>query len=201
VPGLSPLVDPVPDRLAIKLRNVRVLVCDVDGTLTDGTVVFGSDGTESRAFHIQDGLGIVAASAVGLATVWISGRDSPVVRRRAEELNVTRFLQGIRDKGAALRTLCDELELAQEAIAFIGDDINDLPGMRAAGVSFCPKDAASDVSCCVDWVLERSGGRGAVREAIELILRSQGIWETARERYLEKITGVPVTRDRSQPIQ
>lgn len=195
------MADPLPDRLATKLRNVRLLVCDVDGTLTDGTVVFGSDGTESRAFHIQDGLGIVAASAVGLSTVWISGRDSPAVRRRAGELNIRRLFQGIRDKGTALRTLCEEFDLAPEAIAFIGDDINDIPGMRAAGVSFCPNDAATDVRDCVDWVLERPGGRGAVREAIELILQSQGMWEIARDRYLEKITGEPRMLDRIQSIQ
>ncbi len=163
--------------------------------------MFGSDGTESRAFHIQDGLGIVAAAGVGLETIWISGRDSSVVRRRAEELRVRRLMQGVRDKRSAVITVCAELGAESEEVAFVGDDINDIPGMRACGIALCPKDAASDVIGSADWVLTRLGGRGAVREAIELILRSQEKWDKARETYLSEITGESRTPDRRRSIQ
>jgi 3-deoxy-D-manno-octulosonate 8-phosphate phosphatase (KDO 8-P phosphatase) len=191
----------VSSELRMRLAAVRILVCDVDGTLTDGTVVFDSAGNEARAFHIQDGLGMVAAAGVGLRTVWISGRDSPVVRRRAEELRIARLMQGVRDKSAAVKDVVDEFGVSHTEIAFIGDDINDIPGMKASGISLCPEDASQDVLATADWVLHKQGGRGAVREAIELILSCRGEWELARDAYLANLTVAPETPGLLPPTQ
>lgn len=163
--------------------------------------MFDSAGNEARAFHIQDGLGIVAAAGVGLRTVWISGRDSPVVRRRAQELQVALLMQGVRDKGRAVREVAKEFRIASSELAFIGDDINDIPGMEESGISLCPKDASRDVVSIADWVLRSDGGRGAVREAIELILECRGEWDLARESYLRKITAAPATPGPLPPTQ
>lgn len=178
----------IPERLRQRLAAVRLVACDVDGTLTDGGVTFDSAGSESRRFHIHDGLGIVVAATVGLRCVWITGRDSPVVRRRAEELRVTELVQGVRDKASALAQIGARLQVAPDSIAFVGDDLNDLPGMGLAGISFAPSDAAADVRAAADIVLNREGGRGAVREAIEMILRVRGEWDVAVATYLAALT-------------
>jgi len=193
--------DAVPGDLKARLANVRVLFCDVDGTLTYCSVTFDSAGVETRSFHIHDGLGIVAASLVGLRCVWITGRDTPVVRRRAEELSIAGLLQGVKDKGAAVRGFVSSSGLSTAETAFIGDDLNDLPGMRACGVSLAPSDAVPDVQSTVDWVLTRPGGRGAVREAIELILRSRGEWEIARSLYERGITAPESAQALRPPVQ
>lgn len=191
----------IPERLRARLAAVRLIACDVDGTLTDGGVVFDSSGAEARRFHIHDGLGIVVAATVGLRCVWITGRDSVVVRRRAEELQVEALLQGVRDKAAALAQIGARLQVAPTDIAFVGDDLNDLPGMRFAGISFAPADAAADVRAAADIVLSRGGGQGAVREAIETILRVRGEWDAAVATYLAALTApgsAPVPRSSGQ---
>ena len=136
-----------------------------------------------------------------MRTVWISGRDSPVVRRRAEELRIARLMQGVRDKSAAVKDVVDAFGVSHAEIAFIGDDINDIPGMKASGISLCPRDASQDVLATADWVLHKPGGRGAVREAIELILECRGEWDLARESYLRKITAAPETPGPLPPTQ
>jgi 3-deoxy-D-manno-octulosonate 8-phosphate phosphatase (KDO 8-P phosphatase) len=176
------------ESLRVRLARVRLLACDVDGTLTDGGITFDSAGNEARRFHTHDGLGIVLAGTVGLRTVWITGRDSPLVARRARELGVTDLLQGVRDKASALAQLGARLAVAPDEIAFIGDDLNDLPGMRFAGVALAPADAARDVRAAADLVVERPGGSGAVREAIEAILRARGDWDAAVATYLAALT-------------
>ncbi|MFM7321231.1 MAG: KdsC family phosphatase [Armatimonadota bacterium] len=197
------MTDRLPDNQGLHVRaaGLRCLVCDVDGTLTDGGVAYHSDGTESRRFHIRDGLGIVAARRVGFHVVWISGRESVVVRRRAEELGVALLMQAVRDKAEALRAVSESLGIPFDAIAFIGDDLNDLPGFRRAGMALAPSDAARDVREAADLVLETAGGAGAVREALEWILRCRGEWESARDGYIDALIEPSSGRDPRPPGQ
>jgi 3-deoxy-D-manno-octulosonate 8-phosphate phosphatase (KDO 8-P phosphatase) len=174
--------------LSQRLSRVRLLVMDVDGTLTDGGVYFGSSGEELKRFHTQDGLGIVLARSVGLQTAWVTGRESGIVWRRSQELATPRnlVLQGVKDKVKALHFLAKETETTLAEMAFMGDDLNDLPAMSEAAVALCPADAASHVCAAADWVATRRGGEGAVREAIELILKARGDYDRAVALYLER---------------
>lgn len=179
-----------------RLSRVTVLGCDVDGTLTDGSVTFDDSGRELKSFHIQDGLGIVLASFVGLRVAWITGRNSPIVERRARELGVSLLLQGVRDKAAALAQLTLRLGVTPEQVAFIGDDLNDLPALRAAGVALAPANAVPEVRAAAHYVTPRAGGHGAVRDAVESILRARGDYDAALSAYLLSLSA-PVPR----PVQ
>jgi 3-deoxy-D-manno-octulosonate 8-phosphate phosphatase (KDO 8-P phosphatase) len=168
-----------------RLMNVRLLALDVDGVLTDGGVYFDDAGGEMKRFHIHDGLGIVLARFVGLQVAWITGRNSPVVQRRAKELGVTLLRQGVRDKVAALAEVGVKCGVTPDAIAYMGDDLNDLPALRWAGVALAPANAASpEVREAAHLITARAGGAGAARDAIELILRARGDWDAALGAYL-----------------
>lgn len=179
----------LPADLATRLAAVRLLAMDVDGVLTDGRIHWG-DATgsgeliELKSFDVKDGLGISVARAAGLPVAWITGRTSALVARRAHELRVEHLRQRVRDKAAALADLCRELQIPPGAAAFIGDDLNDLPAFETAGLRIAVADAAVEVRERADWITAASGGRGAVREAIEGILRARGEWEPAARRFL-----------------
>ncbi|MBB6050333.1 KdsC family phosphatase [Armatimonas rosea] len=177
------------DDLTARLARIRLLALDVDGTLTDGGIYFGANGEELKRFHTQDGLGIVLARGVGLQVAWVTGRDSSIVWRRSQELATPRHLvmQGVKDKVKALEFLARETQVSLSEVAFMGDDLNDLPAMSEAEVALCPADAASHVLRAADWVASRRGGEGAVREAIELILTARGDYDRAVALYLEKL--------------
>lgn len=162
---------------ARRCRALELLLFDVDGVLTDGTVVLLPEGGEAKAFHIKDGLGIVLAHAAGLATGLLSGRDSKVVARRAAELGMSVVRQGVKDKAAALRELLTERGLEAEQVGYVGDDLNDLPVIAAVGLSAAPKDAAFEVRTEAFMVLEAEGGRGCAREFVEAVLRARGDWD------------------------
>lgn len=175
------------DAVRERLLRVRLLACDIDGTLTDGGISYGSDGAEMRRFHIHDGLGIVVAAFVGLRIAWISGRRSPVVERRARDLGVTLLQEEVHDKEAALAQMALRAGVGPDETAYVGDDLNDLPALRLAEVGLAPADAVPEVRAAAHVVLSRPGGNGAVREAIELILRTRGIWDAALEAYLASL--------------
>jgi 3-deoxy-D-manno-octulosonate 8-phosphate phosphatase (KDO 8-P phosphatase) len=167
-----------------KAKLIRLLAMDVDGVLTNGDIIYSDDGSEIKVFNNLDGQGITIAKQAGLMTAIVTGRASPVVQRRAEELGVTYICQGCRDKGAVLRRLIAENNLRREEVAFIGDDINDLLAFRECGWSIAVKNACADVKRVADHITEREGGHGAVREIIELILKVQGRWTSAVDAYL-----------------
>jgi len=150
---------------------------DVDGTLTDGTLTYAADGSELKSFHARDGLGIKLLPKVGITPAIISGRSSTPTSRRARELGINLVCQGVGDKVACLETLLARLELGAERAAFVGDDLSDLPPMRLCGFSAAPADAAPEVRAEADFVSSLPGGRGAVREAVEALLRQEGLWE------------------------
>lgn len=169
---------------ADRLRKIRLLALDVDGVLTDGGVYFDDSGGETKRFHIHDGLGIVLARLAGLEIAWITGRTSPIVERRARELGVTFLRQGVRDKASCLVEVAGHAGVRPEEIAFMGDDLNDLPALRQAAVALTPSNTASvEVRAVADYVTARAGGQGAVRDAVELILRARGDWDAALAVY------------------
>lgn len=149
---------------------IKLLVLDVDGCLTDGKIIYSSDGSESKNFNVKDGLAIASWIKMGGLVAIITGRDSNIVERRAKELGIVHLFQGVKDKLSVLQDLMDTLELKPFEIAAIGDDFNDYEMLRFVGRSFTPNDATSDIHALVDMVLSRKGGDGAVREMIDMII-------------------------------
>lgn len=174
--------------LASKLSVVSLLAMDVDGVLTDGVLTYDDLGHEIKAFHVSDGLGIVLLLESGLTIAWISGRSSAVVARRAAELKVPYLLQGVRDKGRAIRDLSARLGVERNQVAYIADDWNDIPAFETAGVRIAVADAALEIREAADITTLHSGGRGAVREICEAILTARGQRATTLQRYLDHLT-------------
>jgi 3-deoxy-D-manno-octulosonate 8-phosphate phosphatase (KDO 8-P phosphatase) len=150
--------------------RIRLFAMDVDGVLTDGGVYISSDGTELKRFHITDGLGLGMLRARGLPLAWISGRASGATTRRATELKIPHVIQNRRDKLAALTELAGELDLALDQCVYMGDDIIDAPAIAAAGIGVSVPHAATRALAAADYVTERAGGHGAVREVCDLLL-------------------------------
>ena len=176
-----------------RLQGVQVLVCDVDGTLTDGSVTFTANGDELKTFNVHDGLGISVAIRHGLNIVFMTGRRSQMVERRATELGVTVVLQGIANKRDAIETMASSMNLAMDAIAYIGDDLNDIPAMEQAGFVFAVNDASEYVCGNADYVVSKRGGHGAVREAIELILDAKVGLATVIDAYIKSANSMANT--------
>lgn len=164
--------------------QIRLLAMDVDGVLTDGVLYQSADGDEIKAFHVRDGMGIALGLRAGLAVAFVTARASAVVRRRAKELGVPHVLLDVRDKAAAVQGLAQQLDLDAGAVAFIGDDLNDLPVFSWCGMAVAVADAPERVRAAADWVTTAPGGRGAVREVVEHILSAQDCLEEAIARYL-----------------
>ncbi len=167
------------DALAARCAALRLILSDVDGVMTDGTVLLLPDGGEAKAFHVRDGLAIVLAHRAGLRTGLISGRSSEAVARRAAELGMAVVRQGVADKGAALRAILAAEGLSAREVAYVGDDLNDLPVVAEVGLSAAPADAPFDVRSQVHMILDARGGQGCLREFIEAILRARGDWVRA----------------------
>lgn len=146
--------------------KIKMLVMDVDGTLTDGKIYIGANGELMKAFNVKDGYGIVQAKKRGVLPVIITGRTSEIVEARAKELNIEELYQGISNKLEKLEEIAQKYQIKMDEIAYIGDDINDLDCMMACGCSACPNDAVEEVKNQVSYICEKSGGEGAVREFI-----------------------------------
>jgi len=174
-------------RARSRLPHIEMLVLDVDGVLTEGEVLYTDAGAELKRFDVRDGLGLRVAGAAGLRLALISGRTSPVVQRRARDLRIQDVVQRCGDKAVALRSLAEHYGVPLEHIAYMGDDLNDRAPMRLAGIGIAPADAAPDILEEAEIVTDASGGRGAARQVVELILRSQGKWEDAVQRYLDEL--------------
>jgi 3-deoxy-D-manno-octulosonate 8-phosphate phosphatase (KDO 8-P phosphatase) len=161
------------DTLVERANDVRLLVLDVDGVLTDGRLYFTARGEEMKCFHVRDGAGIVRLLRAGLQVAVISGRSSRAVERRMSELGVSWVRQGIEDKQAALRELLDILGLTVQSVACMGDDLADLPLFEVARLAVTVADAHPSVKSRAHFITQASGGQGAVREVCDLILESQ----------------------------
>jgi len=176
------------------MQNVKLIALDVDGTLTDGTLLYSDNSVQVKAFHVADGLGIVMARVVGLKIAVISGRASRAVERRMAELKVADLVQNCGDKAAVLKDLLAKYELSPKEAAYVGDDINDLPAFAVAGVKIAVANAADALKAQADWITPRSGGQGAVRDAIDEILRRQGRLDEAIQVYLEAVKQAEAAR-------
>lgn len=172
------------EEAAARAHRVKLLVLDVDGVLTNGQIIYGSGGQELKVFHAQDGLGVSVASRAGLATAIITGRESEMVRRRGSELRMVDVYEKSLDKVASLRELCARHGVTLAETGYVGDDLNDLPAMRQVGFAAAVANAVPEVKQHAHYVTAREGGRGAVREVIEFILRAQGKWDAVVAQYL-----------------
>lgn len=158
--------------MGFDLATVRLLALDVDGVLTDGGLVYSGSGVSLR-FNAKDGSGIMRLIEEGITVSLVSFRDFPAVRRRARDLGITHLCLGCRDKASAVHRLCSELSIEPERSVFMGDDARDVPAMEAAGFSACPADAHPLALRAADFVADSPGGRGAVRELIDLIMEAR----------------------------
>jgi 3-deoxy-D-manno-octulosonate 8-phosphate phosphatase (KDO 8-P phosphatase) len=170
--------------LAERARAVKAIVLDCDGVLTEGSLFHDDEGDALRAFFVRDGSAIKLALAEGMKVAILSGRESRAVERRARELGLTECVQGRRRKLPAWEELLARLGLSDSEVAYMGDDFLDLPLLRRAGLAAAPEDAAPEARQAAHFVAAHAGGRGAVRDLVELILRSRGTWEAAIERDL-----------------
>lgn len=168
---MNPFSKPAIDRS--RWAAVRLLAMDVDGVLTDGTVQICSDGTESKAFSILDGMGLRLLDRAGVLTAWISGRTSGATTARATELRIPHVIQGRTDKILALQELTAQLGLQPEQCAYMGDDTIDAPAIEWAGIGIAPPDAMPAALAAADYVTHRAAGRGAVREVCEHLLAAR----------------------------
>lgn len=160
---------------------IRLVIMDVDGVLTSGEIFVDAEGRESKVFHVHDGSGITYLHRHGIRTALISGRKSPVVERRAKELGIEDVHQGVREKIRSYEEIRARTGLADEEICYVGDDLLDLPCLGKAGLPVATANATPEVKAAARYVTRRPGGRGAIREVAELILKAQGKWDLVVE--------------------
>ena len=166
-------------------RRIRLLILDVDGVLTDGSIILDNEGNEYKSFHVRDGHGIKMLLKSGVVVAIITGRQSKVVDRRARELGVTEVFQQCRDKVAAYEGLLEKYSLSGKEVAFMGDDIVDAPVMRRVALPVAVSDADPKVRAFSSFVTKNRGGRGAVREVTDFILEAKGLLQGIIDEYFE----------------
>jgi len=172
------------DEIIKKASKIRLVVFDVDGVLTDGSLILGENGNEYKIFHVHDGLGLVMLKDAGFHVAVISARTSTIVSERMAALGIDFIYQGQENKRLTLNSLMKELNITKAGTAYIGDDLVDLPAMSLAGLAIAVANAHPKVIAHADWVSSKSGGQGAVREICELLLDAQGLLEACYESYL-----------------
>lgn len=160
-----------------KAKNIKLFVMDVDGVLSDGKIIYNSHDVETKAFYVQDGVGLKALQSFGIELAIITGRSSPMVERRAYELGIRHLIQGRDDKFTALTSLAEALGFDLNQCAYMGDDLPDLKAVREAGLGISVPNGCFETQSVADIVTTKSGGDGAVREVCELILRAQGHYD------------------------
>lgn len=168
-----------------RMKAIRLFAFDIDGVLTNGGIVLGNE-EEAKVFNAHDGAGMVAIMKEGYHVAWLTGRSCKAVKRRAEELGIRELHQGVKDKVGALEDICSRLGINLDAVCFMGDDLNDLPAMTVCGCAVAPKSACRDIIEVAHFVTRSKGGDGAAREAIETVLRTQGIWSKVVDRYRKR---------------
>jgi 3-deoxy-D-manno-octulosonate 8-phosphate phosphatase (KDO 8-P phosphatase) len=166
-----------------RARKVKILILDCDGVLTDGRILITAEGDEMKSFDVKDGHAIVMLHRAGLRSGIISGRKSAVVQKRVKELGIHHLHEMAWVKLEPYNQILAEESLTDEAVCYVGDDVVDIPLLRRAGLSIAVADAVDEVKAFSHYVTKRDGGRGAVRESIELILKAQGKWDELMDRY------------------
>jgi 3-deoxy-D-manno-octulosonate 8-phosphate phosphatase (KDO 8-P phosphatase) len=167
------------------LSRIKLLLLDVDGVMTDGRIIYDSDGGETKAFDVKDGHGLKLVQRAGIQVGIITGRQSTIVDRRAAELGIELVYQGAKDKQLPFREILQKLALEPGEVAYAGDDIVDLPVMRQVGFAATVADAMDEVKAAAHMVTRRAGGRGAVREICDHLLKESGHWTAVTRRYFE----------------
>ncbi len=163
-----------PAEVCQRAQNIRLLILDVDGVLTDGRLYFDAKGETLKVFHVRDGHGIKLAQRAGIEVALLSGRRSDAAYHRARELDINRFHEGLRDKVAVLEEIMAALGIEAAQVATVGDDLVDLPIMSRAGLAVAVADAVPEVLAAAHWVTSLPGGRGAVREVCDLLIKARG---------------------------
>jgi len=171
-------------KLDARCKRIELILSDVDGVLTDGGVVFNNEGIETKKFHVRDGVGIKLWMRAGFHFGIITARTSHIVNIRARELGVELVRQGFEEKLPVARELIRDLGLEPEQVCFIGDDLTDIPVIKSVGLGVAVADAADEVRTAAEHTTKQIGGRGAVREVVETILKSKGRWEDVIQRYV-----------------
>jgi 3-deoxy-D-manno-octulosonate 8-phosphate phosphatase (KDO 8-P phosphatase) len=166
------------------MNQITCLVLDVDGVLTDSRIYLTDDGKEIKAFNSKDGHGLKLLLRAGIEVVIITGRTSGALEHRAKELGIKHVIQGAKDKRAALMEVAQQIGIEPAHMAYMGDDVVDLPAMALCGMTFAPADAMDMVKDHAEMVTSKPGGNGAVREAIEILLKRLGIYDNVMERYV-----------------
>jgi len=166
-----------------KISKVKFLLLDVDGVLTDGRIVYDANGVDSKFFDVHDGLGIFLLSLMGIKTILITAKGSETIKPRAKDMRVEAVYENILPKTRVYEKVVKKYGLKDAEVCFVGDDLVDLCVMKRAGVPIAPKNAAPEIKERALLVTKKEGGRGAVREVAELILKSKGLWEKALEIY------------------
>jgi YrbI family 3-deoxy-D-manno-octulosonate 8-phosphate phosphatase len=169
--------------LTTRCRSIELLLSDVDGVLTDGGVIFDNEGIEIKRFHIRDGMGIKLWQRAGRHFGIVTGRASHIVQLRAVELGVDLVRQGVDDKLPAVKQIIAERRLKPEQVCYVGDDLPDLPVLRYVGLAVAVGDGSEDLHSAAHYVTKAHGGRGALREVIELLLKAQNRWQDVLRKY------------------
>ena len=176
----------ISEELKRKAERIEVLVLDVDGVLTDGRIIIDDRGRESKHFNVRDGHGIKLILKMGIEVVFLTGRKSRVVAHRAQDLGIREVYQGARDKVMIFEGMLLKKNMKADRVAYMGDDVVDIPLFRKVGLSIAVADACEEARQAAHYVTEKEGGKGAVREVCEMILRAQGKWEEIAVRYALK---------------
>ncbi len=172
----------------VRAAKIKLILFDVDGVLTDGKILLHADGTESKQFDIKDGTGMVWAQRAGLTVGLLSARTSAATGQRAAQLGITLVHQGVANKLESYDQIVDSLLMDDEQVAYMGDDVLDLPVLGRVGLATAPADAVEEVRNRVHWVSAANGGHGAARDLIEVILRAQDRWNALLAEYMEQHT-------------
>lgn len=175
--------------VAERARKVRLLVMDVDGVLTDGRMVLSDGGAELKMFHTHDGIGLALAHRAGLRTAMITGETNPIAKGRGAKLGVHHVVLGARRKAENVDALLAEYGWDASAVAYLGDDLLDIPALQRVGLAIAVADAVPEVKAVCHVVTKTRGGRGAVRESVELILRAQAVWTSLVEAFVREHGG------------
>jgi 3-deoxy-D-manno-octulosonate 8-phosphate phosphatase (KDO 8-P phosphatase) len=176
----------IPAAVQKKAAKIKLILLDVDGVLTDGGIIIDDRGMESKRFDVRDGQGITLLIHSGIKVGLLTGRYSNIVRRRAKELGITIVYQGAQNKVEIYERIRRKIGLKDEQIAYVGDDITDLPVLRKAGLAIGVRDGWPGLRVEVDYITETKGGKGAVREVSELVLKAQSLWERLTLRYKQR---------------
>ena len=168
-----------------RAKRIKLLIIDIDGVMTDGRIVYSTHGNELKFFDVQDGFGITLLNRAGIKSAIITAKKSRIVKLRARDLEIAKVYQGFHNKLTAFNKLLKDFRLDPGEVCFVGDDLVDMPVLKRVGLAVAVPNATEEVKLSVHYVTHKPGGRGAVREICDLILKEQGKWDSVTARYFE----------------